>query len=35
MPNAGFKGRDRFCTSNTTPKFKGQRLAGCITVTVR
>lgn len=34
-PNAGFKGKDRFCSSNTSPKFKGQRLAGCVTVTVR
>ncbi len=34
-PNAGFKGKDRFCSSSTSPKFKGQRLAGCVTVTVR
>lgn len=34
-PKAGFKGKDRFCTSNTSPKVKGGRLSGCITVTVR
>jgi hypothetical protein len=34
-PNPGFKGRDRFCTVNTTPKVKGKKLAGCITVTVK
>ncbi len=34
-PKAGFKGKDRFCTSNTSPKVKGQRLSGCITVSVR
>ena len=34
-PKAGFKGRDRFCTRNTSPKVKGQSLSGCITVTVR
>lgn len=34
-PDQGFKGKDRFCTRNTTPKVKGKSLAGCITVTVR
>lgn len=34
-PNAGFKGRDQFCTSNTSPKVKGKKLSGCITVTVK
>lgn len=34
-PNAGFKGKDRFCTSNTSPKVKGKKLSGCVTVTVR
>lgn len=34
-PEQGFKGKDRFCTRNTTPKVKGKALAGCITVTVR
>lgn len=33
-PNAGFKGKDKFCTKNTTPKVKGKALSGCITVTV-
>lgn len=34
-PNNGFKGRDTFCTRNTTPKVRGKSLSGCITVTVR
>lgn len=34
-PNAGFKGRDRFCTRNTTPKAPGVTLSGCITVSVK
>lgn len=34
-PNAGFKGKDRFCTRNTSAKIKGKSLSGCITVTVR
>ncbi|SMF55775.1 hypothetical protein SAMN02982989_0099 [Xaviernesmea oryzae] len=34
-PSAGFKGKDRFCTKNTTPKVKGKSLSGCITVSVR
>ncbi|GGE44752.1 hypothetical protein GCM10007276_22340 [Agaricicola taiwanensis] len=34
-PNAGFKGTDRFCTKNTSPKVRGQSLSGCIAVTVR
>ena len=34
-PKAGFKGKDRFCSSSTSQKFKGQRLAGCIAITVR
>lgn len=34
-PAAGFKGKDRFCTKNTSPEVKGQSLRGCITVTVR
>ena len=31
-PNKGFKGRDTFCTSNTTPKVPGKTLSGCIAV---
>ncbi|MGB6119086.1 MAG: Ig-like domain-containing protein [Mesorhizobium sp.] len=34
-PNPGFKGSDRFCTVHTSPKVKGQKLSGCITVTVK
>lgn len=34
-PSAGFKGKDRFCTRNTSSKLKGKSLSGCITVTVR
>lgn len=34
-PNPGFKGKDKFCTSNTSPEVKGKILGGCITVTVR
>lgn len=34
-PASGFKGNDRFCTTNTTPKVKGKMLRGCITVTVK
>ncbi|MCJ8143740.1 Ig-like domain-containing protein [Ancylobacter sp. A5.8] len=34
-PNAGFKGKDRFCTRNTTPKVPGTVLSGCITVSVK
>lgn len=34
-PAPGFRGKDRFCTKNTTPKVKGKVLSGCITVTVR
>ncbi|MGB3876487.1 MAG: hypothetical protein WA980_11605 [Shinella zoogloeoides] len=34
-PKAGFKGKDRFCTRNTTPKVRGKTLSGCVTVTVR
>lgn len=33
-PSKGFKGKDTFCTRNTSPKVKGT-LAGCVTVTVR
>lgn len=33
-PNPGFKGKDRFCTSNASPKVKGETLAGCVAVTV-
>jgi type 1 fimbria pilin len=33
-PNPGFKGKDTFCTKNTSPDVKGT-LSGCITVTVR
>lgn len=33
-PNAGFKGKDTFCTKNTAAKVKGA-LTGCITVTVK
>jgi hypothetical protein len=34
-PAKGFKGRDTFCTRNSTPKVPGVTLSGCITVTVR
>lgn len=34
-PNAGFKGKDRFCTTNRSPEVKGKALSGCITVTIR
>ena len=34
-PNAGFKGKDKFCTRNTTPEVKGKSLSGCVTVTVK
>jgi hypothetical protein len=34
-PNAGFRGRDRFCTINTSPKVKGGKLSGCVSITVR
>jgi hypothetical protein len=34
-PKAGFKGKDKFCTRNSSPKVKGQTLSGCVTVTVR
>ncbi|WP_108263530.1 hypothetical protein [Mangrovicoccus ximenensis] len=34
-PNAGFRGKDRFCTRNTAAAFPGQTLSGCVTVTVR
>ncbi|WP_282129011.1 Ig-like domain-containing protein [Roseobacter litoralis] len=34
-PNAGFKGKDRFCTVNRSSAFEGQTLSGCITVTVK
>ena len=34
-PAPGFKGKDRFCTRNTSSKVKGKTLSGCITVTVR
>ena len=34
-PKHGFKGKDRFCTINTSPKLRGERLSGCITITVR
>lgn len=34
-PAKGFKGQDRFCTSNKAPSVKGTTLSGCITVTVR
>lgn len=33
-PNAGFSGKDRFCTSNTAPEVKKDKLSGCVTVTV-
>ncbi|MBT9247729.1 hypothetical protein KM031_20170 (plasmid) [Gemmobacter fulvus] len=35
-PSPGFKGKDKFCTTNTSndPKVKGDKLSGCITVTV-
>lgn len=35
MPNPGFRGKDTFCTRNTSPDVPGKHLAGCITVTVR
>ena len=34
-PAAGFRGSDKFCTSNTSPRVSGQALKGCITVTVK
>lgn len=34
-PNANFKGKDRFCTKNTSSKVRGKSLSGCITVTIR
>lgn len=34
-PGQGFKGKDRFCTTNRSAKVKGKTLSGCITVTVR
>ena len=34
-PNAGFKGKDKFCTKNTSPEVKGKTLSGCVTVTVK
>lgn len=33
-PQPGFKGKDTFCTKNTTPEVKGKSLRGCVTVTV-
>lgn len=33
-PQPGFKGKDKFCTKNTTPEVKGKSLRGCVTVTV-
>jgi hypothetical protein len=33
-PNAGFKGKDSFCTTNKSSKARGT-LSGCITVSVR
>lgn len=34
-PNAGFKGKDKFCTRSTAKQVKGQSLSGCVTVTVK
>ncbi|AVL54122.1 hypothetical protein CEP88_16965 [Roseobacter denitrificans] len=34
-PEAGFTGKDRFCTINRSSKFEGETLSGCITVTVK
>lgn len=34
-PNPGFKGKDKFCTRNTSAKVKGETLSGCVTVTVK
>lgn len=34
-PKAGFKGKDKFCTRNTSPKVKGGVLAGCVNITVK
>ncbi|MBX3598564.1 MAG: hypothetical protein KF874_13420, partial [Rhizobiaceae bacterium] len=34
-PNAGFKGKDKFCTQKRTPKVKGKALRGCVTFTVK
>ncbi|MCB1445476.1 MAG: hypothetical protein KDJ87_06660 [Rhizobiaceae bacterium] len=34
-PDPGFRGKDRFCTRNKSPKVKGKTLSGCVTVTVR
>lgn len=34
-PTPGFKGQDKFCTSNTTKAVPGKKLSGCVTVTVK
>ena len=34
-PTPGFKGQDKFCTSNTTKEVPGKKLSGCVAVTVR
>ena len=34
-PNPGFRGSDKFCTTNSTPEMKGKSLRGCVTVTVK
>ena len=33
-PAAGFRGKDRFCTVNTSADMPGKSLTGCVTVTV-
>ena len=34
-PTPGFKGQDKFCTTNTAKERPGKKLWGCITVTVK
>jgi hypothetical protein len=34
-PNAGFKGKDRFCTINRNSAATNKKLSGCYDVTVR
>lgn len=33
-PNAGFKGKDKFCTKNKSAEVPGKTLGGCINITV-
>ena len=34
-PKAGFKGKDKFCTINTSDRQKKGKLQGCVTVSVK